>query len=161
MTAILDFYRGVGTDAQGRILEDVAAFTDLQMEGGHEHIQWMFPLPEPSRAQPQSPVMTEEDLEAFRTDTCLQDTALRCLRVYLRFLVRTQAWRGQRDHNHLRISRILRFLTLIEKQDNARRFYNYVTPETQAGADTRWYWREAMKPEPAYLHGGFPPLSPG
>ena len=159
MTAILDFYRGTGTDAQGRTLEDVLAFDDIQMERVHDYIQWMFPLPEPSRAQPQSPVLTEADLEVFRGSQELKGQVTLALRRFTAFLVATEEWKRPRDHNHLRLSRILRFLTLIEMPSVAQRLHHYVRIHSDARQDTRWYWQEARKAEPSYLHGGYPPLS--
>jgi hypothetical protein len=52
MSRLLDFYRGVGADTEGRRLEDILAWPDDDLEEVHDFIQWLFPLPEPSRASP-------------------------------------------------------------------------------------------------------------
>ena len=52
MTPLLGFLIGAGTDAAGRNHADIIAMTDAELEQHHDYIQWLFPLPEPSRAVP-------------------------------------------------------------------------------------------------------------
>ena len=55
---IVTFLEGEGPDDRGRSLFDVLAFDDAALERNHDFIQWLFPLPEPSSAVPDAPVLT-------------------------------------------------------------------------------------------------------
>jgi hypothetical protein len=44
MSQLLAFYRGEGTDAEGRFLKDIWTWTDDDLEAVHDFIQWLFPL---------------------------------------------------------------------------------------------------------------------
>ena len=54
-TPILRFYGSGGTDHAGRTLEEILAWDDRHLEEVHDYIQWLFPLEEPSRANPCTP----------------------------------------------------------------------------------------------------------
>jgi hypothetical protein len=105
---IRQFLRGEGPDGQGRRLDEVLAFGDDRIEARHDFIQWLFPLPEPSGAVPGSPVLGAGEAAAIRADP----QALAGLRAALarmaRFYAATDHWLTRFDHNHLRITRILR-----------------------------------------------------
>lgn len=154
-TPLARFYMGHGTDGKGRTLEVVLAFSDEDMEEVHDYIQWLFPLPEPSKAQPRTPVMTEADLELFRTDEAIRANVLRSFNRWVDFMEGTTHWLRPRDHNHLRITRIIRFLTLIGMGEEAELIYHDACGmmlEVGILSDqTRWFWSEARKPNPGWL----------
>src|SRR5262245_840829 len=72
MSRLVDFYRGAGTDTGGRQLAEIWAWGDDDLEAVHDFIQWLFPLPEPSRFNPDAPRLTEADIATFRGDPLLQ-----------------------------------------------------------------------------------------
>ncbi len=43
MSQLTDFYRGTGTDAEGRTLAEIWAYSDAELEGVHDFIQSLFP----------------------------------------------------------------------------------------------------------------------
>ncbi len=126
---LLLFYKGLGPDAAGRRIEEIWGWDERRLEMVHDYIQWLFPLPEPSRFNPDAPLLSAEDSDAFRHDALLQDRARRSLDVMLAFyglarqggvvtrgpdfLVRAKAWLEPANHNHLRLTRILLFLRRI------------------------------------------------
>ena len=59
--ALLRFYRLEGADARGRTLAEIWSWDAARLEGVHDYIQWLFPLPEPSAFNPQAPILTEAD----------------------------------------------------------------------------------------------------
>jgi len=154
---LLRFYEGSGTDGSGRTLADVQAFSDGQMEQVHDWVQWVFPLPEPSRAQPHTPVASESDLQAFRDRIDLREQVLLSLGRWSNFLSTTQAWRGPLDHNHLRITRIIRFLTLIDMPDAANDLFGYAKDKSNVGDQTLWYWGHARDKDPVWLYQSWRP----
>lgn len=153
MSDILDFYSGKGTDAAGRTFHDILQADDLLWEGCHDFVQWMFPLPEVSKAQPRSPVATQDDYNVIANDQVLKMRMLSALGRYLAFLDRTTAWRRAADHNHLRITRVLRCLCLCGLNDPAYEVFDYARTlvGSVVGKKTVWYWEEALKRHPAWL----------
>ena len=71
-SALVKFHAGVGTDDQGRTRNQILAFGDRQLEEVHDYIQWLFPLPEPSRFNPDAPLLTPEDVMRFRREPKLR-----------------------------------------------------------------------------------------
>jgi Opioid growth factor receptor (OGFr) conserved region len=136
MSRLVDFYSGQGTDAEGRSLDELLSWRDGRLEAVHDFIQWLFPLAEPSRFNPDAPLLTEEDVGAFRADPLLRDNLQRSFERLLTFLGlgrdpdgrivegpnfrsrATDVW-AARNHNWLRITRILRSLRLLGLEDQA------------------------------------------
>lgn len=122
MSPVVAFLNGNGLDAAGRQIEAVFAMDDHALERHHDFIQWLFPLPEPSRAVPGSPVLTSGDRMAIAgSATALAHLAAAADRMS-RFYATTDAWLAPHDHNHLRISRIIRSLRLLVGDTAADRF---------------------------------------
>ena len=98
------------------------AFDDRGLEARHDFIQWLFPLPERSRAIPWAPVMSASDLEALKASEVARERLARAARLMLGFYGRNAHWRRRQEHNHLRITRIIRSLRLILGDDAADSF---------------------------------------
>ena len=60
MSRLTEFYKGTGTDSEGRTIAMIWAYSHNQWEATHDFIQWLFPLPEPSRFNPSAPVLSEK-----------------------------------------------------------------------------------------------------
>jgi hypothetical protein len=140
MDPILAFYKGEPT-ARGLRLADVWEWSFEQLEDAHDYIQWVFPLDTPSSANPDAPLLSEETARAFSWDDVLRDRVERSLAVMLRFyglerLVlpkskimiiravtfpeRRGVWLWPNNHNHLRLTRIIKSLRLLGmKKDSA------------------------------------------
>ena len=148
----MDFYRGTGTHPRGQTFEETLLSSDMEVEKAHDLVQWWFPLPEPSRMQPSAPVLTADDLLAFRSDSELRARAALPARRMLEFFDRTTLWRKSRDHNHLRITRIIRFFTLLGRDTAATGFLKFVDERSPDVPDpVKRYWREALNEVPAWL----------
>lgn len=153
MSRILDFQRGKGTDDAGRTVHDIRRWGDEDWEKCHMHIQWCFPLPEASKMQPGSPVATREELTAIGKDFLAGSFLAMSVARYMDFLDRTEAWKRPRDHNHLRITRVIRCLCLCGFRELAEYFHQFVL-ERRGDAvceESRWYWQEAFNDPPAWL----------
>jgi hypothetical protein len=123
-SSLIAFYNGDGLDAAGRKITDIWSFDHRRLEMVHDFIQWLFPLPEPSRFNPDAPLLTEADKAAFRADPGLQARVRRSLDLMLAFLglkrdgaviargvhFAQAHWLEPANHNHLRLTRILLFL---------------------------------------------------
>jgi hypothetical protein len=157
MSALLDFHRGTGTDAAGRRRADILAWSDARLEAVHDYIQWLFPLPERSAFNPHAPLLTGADIAVFRAEPALQ-TALReglaRMQRFYGFDAALQVagplpWLTPGNHNFLRITRILRCLTLLGLAADARAFLAALErlDDPVIGARTRRFWAEAVRHE--------------
>jgi hypothetical protein len=167
MSRLVDFYRGLGTDTEGRSLEDILVWPDDDLEAVHDFIQWIFPLPEPSQFNSDAPLLTGADIAAFKGDPVLQANLLKSFNRILGFLGLAMAGDGNvvegdnfsarvpdvwamPNHNWLRISRILRSLTLLGMESQAQALYErlsgfFTTRKFPIPANTFRYWTEAVK----------------
>jgi Opioid growth factor receptor (OGFr) conserved region len=132
---LLDFYSGPGRDDGGRTLAEILAWDDMLLEQVHDYIQWVFPLPERSGANPEAPVLDAETITEFRAHPALQGKLRQALLRMLEFyglevgpegIVRAGsfekkagAWLQTGNHNHLRLTRILRSLRVLGLEQDA------------------------------------------
>ena len=120
-----------------------------------------------------APILRAEDSAAFAGDAELRESLRRSLRRILRFYgfdlegtghrasvvrrpdfdTRAENWVTPQNHNFLRITRILRSLSLLGLADEARAFlaalealYKEARAERIIGARTLAFWRNAVPP---------------
>ena len=146
--AVLAFLQGVGADARGRTLFDVLGFSDDSLERTHDYIQWLFPLTEPSQAVPDSPVLTDADVEAIRNSSMALVALSAGADRMMAFYNRTNHWMGPADHNHLRITRIIRSLRLLRGGAEADAFRDFILDRVKerrapVSARAKGYWMTA------------------
>lgn len=165
MSRLVDFYRGTATDVEGRRLADLWAWGDDDLEAVHDFIQWLFPLPEPSRFNPDAPLLTPEDIAAFHAHPELRANLRRSCERILRFLglafdaqgavveganfaARVPSIWAFPNHNWLRITRIVRSLALLGLTAESRSLFRRLEALYRSGrypipADTFRYWQAA------------------
>ena len=68
-----------GRDGEGWLIGEILALNDHERERRHDFIQWLFALPEPSRAQPQSPILTPAEITAIRENSAAQENLIDCV----------------------------------------------------------------------------------
>ena len=146
--AITAFLEGEGPDARGRSLFDVLAMDNAALERNHDFIQWLFPLREASRAVPDAPVLTDADVEAIRESGMAQYALAAATDRMDAFYRATHDWLMPNDHNHLRITRIIRSLRLLVGDDQADAFKAAILARVEAtrapvSARSRGYWATA------------------
>ncbi len=146
--AIVAFLEGEGPDARGRTLFDVIAMDNAALERTHDFIQWLFPLREPSRAVPDAPVLTDADVEAIRESGMAQIALAAATDRMDAFYAATHDWLMPNDHNHLRITRIIRSLRLLQGDEAADAFRAAILARVAAtrapvSARSRGYWATA------------------
>jgi hypothetical protein len=175
---ILDFYSGSGTDDRGRSLQTILAWSEIELEHVHNYIQWLFPLPEISGANPSAPRLDPDTMATFRGSVWLQnrlrDSFRRMLAFYgltlrstnagvsieeaTNFRERAMEWLQAGNHNHLRITRMLRCLMLLGLEDEARAFYSWLGtiyageqakawPAISPGTFRYWTWAVQAPPQ--------------
>lgn len=145
---VLLFLEGEGTDARGRTVFDVLAMDDVALERTHDFIQWLFPLTEPSAAVPESPVLTPGDVQAIRVSELAPIALAGGTDRMAAFYRTTHDWLMPNDHNHRRITRIIRSLRLLQGDEAADAFRDAIlsrVQETRAPVSARslGYWATA------------------
>jgi hypothetical protein len=148
MSAIVRFLEGEGVDGAGRTLAEVLAYGPAELEQHHDFIQWLFPLAEASVAVPGSPVLSPDEVETIRASGRAQANLADATERMVRFYDQADHWMKRSDHNHLRITRIIKSLRLLSGDRPADRFRSRILDRVEAtrapvNATTRQYWDEA------------------
>ena len=168
---ILAFYLRQQPDSEGRMIEDIWSLNYQKLEYTHNYIQWLFPLKEKSRFNQNAPVLSDEVIEAFRTNEQLRIHLLQSFKVMLRFYglqcddresadieitksneyqERKINWIEQGNHNFLRITRILNSLSILGLENYAQAFFKclnqiYSEESINIGRRTYSYWENAVR----------------
>lgn len=133
----------------------ISRMTHDDLEHYHDWVQWAFPMMEPSQCQPHTPVLTQDDLSLLRGLYGLQYEGTLNLYWYKVYEFFDRDDWIYRPHNFLRITRIIRSLTLFEEDEKRNRFYTMVLcrltnklTEGEISAEifreTMDYWRDAL-----------------
>ncbi len=161
------FFAGEPDDA-GRTLDGIVCWPDAQLEAVHDYIQWLFPLPERSGANPWAPVLTPASIAALRASPEAQARLHAAWRRMLAFYglvldgeevvpgpefqTTASRWLTPGDHNHLRLTRMLRSLRVLGCEAEAQALWAALRRlhETESAAgrhsiadETVAYWRRA------------------
>ena len=148
MTEIVGFLEGKTPDHRGRILAMLLQQTDQQAERTHDYIQWLLPLDEPSRSINGVPVLTELEIDEIRQSSLAQINLAKSARWFLGFLERNDHWITKYNHNHLRITRVIKSLRLLTSDEAADEFrdkvFGYLGDEVNLiDAKARSFWNSA------------------
>ena len=169
---VIAFYSGTEPDHRGRYLHEIQEWPDDQLEAVHDYIQWLFPLPEPSGFNAAAPILTHESIRDFLARPDLQENLrvsfLRMMNFYgfevlsidpikiaraSNFAAKATGWLSPGNHNHLRITRILRCLTVVGLEVEAKAFLKCLAeiyedqrnkPLPAISDETMQYWIEAV-----------------
>ena len=161
-------------DRRGRTRSSIIAWSDDELEYHHDYIQLLFPLPEGSPYNPSAPVIDEVTFNAFRSrielQTQLRTSLQRMLHFYgFDFVSETASggdlqelqvlngpnypeasrnWVRKFNHNHLRITRILRSLRVLGLEKEAWEFFKAlkgVYEGGKIGQKSMMFWTRAIE----------------
>lgn len=141
-TPLILYLKNQGTDNHDRYLSDIWQFDNFQLEYTHNYMQWMFPSDIPSQNMRHSPVLTPAEREVCMADETIQQNFLKSLNIILDFLGivqqgeyfalnensadKYQVWLTKYNHNHLRLSRLMRSLALLGQRKSAENLQTFV-----------------------------------
>lgn len=160
-------------DPKGRTVSSILALPDTELEYRHDYIQLLFPLPEASAFHASAPVIDSATFTAFRTRPELQSQLTKSLTRMLHFYgfeaSRSQAgdsnvdivrgdnfkrasknWVKRFNHNHLRITRIIRCLRVLGLEEHAAGFFRvlrsvYNDGRSGIGGKSMMFWTRAAE----------------
>ena len=118
---IVYFLEGKIRDYEGRYLRDIWSFDDTKIENIHNFIQWIFPLDQISKYVPSSPVLIDEEILEIKQSTLAKENLILSKQWFYSFLKRTSKWELEKNHNHARISRMIKSLKLLHSEDAAKK----------------------------------------
>lgn len=136
---LIGFLGGETPDSEGRHLGDILRWPDNRLEQVHDFIQWLFPLTEPSPVNPGAPVLDTATIAEIRARPQLQANMRQSFERMFRFYQASRHWITPGNHNHLRITRILKCLRLLGLEAEAREFFEWLSGI---------YQEERQKPRP-------------
>jgi hypothetical protein len=136
-------------------LQTIMKYDYVKLEACHNYIQWLFPLPEPSLFNDKSPVLTDDDILEFRSNKLMLDNLNKSISLMKDFYYNNVHWMNCENHNHLRISRIIRSIFLITgNKQLSEDFYDFIISELKNNNCynnisnlTLTYWNFASKGE--------------
>ncbi len=167
MSQLSDFYLQDGYDSEGRSLGKILSYSDNELEGSHDVVQWLFPLNETSNFNADAPILTDDDITHFKRSGELQDNFENAYWRFMKFLgfqmgkelgildyrenfsERAKVVWAEFNHNMLRITRILKSCKLLGHDEKADMLYAkckeiYESGKYNIPAETFKYWTEAV-----------------
>lgn len=147
MPATVDFYDPATKasfdpiDEPDATLDNVLTWSDRKLEARHDYVQHLFPLPERSPVNPDAPLVTKQVRDAFIQRSELRQSLRRAFARMCSFYgleatesstgdvtIRkganfddnaAQTWLTSGDHNHLRITRIIRCMRILGRSPSS------------------------------------------
>jgi hypothetical protein len=144
---LVDFYFGKKPDNRGRYLTTILGYSDLQLEKIHDFIQWLFPIETSSPVNPDAPVVDHITQSEFLKNSILRENLCKsCKRMLLfygiscshskdatsvlsvnqDFSSKAVNWLQPNNHNHLRLTRILKSLRLLGLESCSASLYHFL-----------------------------------
>ena len=165
---IIGFYLGQNANYDGTWFDDVLDWDNFELERDHNYIQYLFPLMERSKCQPHSPVLHESDVDYWLDDDRMRKLMIKAFQTMLRFYglkmdgmvlrvvkaddykQRAAKWQTKDNHNFLRITRILKSMTLLGLKRHAHMFLDCLLELVKENPDgfnkvSVEFWKEAVK----------------
>lgn len=153
---IIGFLKGEIADPFDRMFEDILNFEDAEMEKCHQWIQQIFPLHEMSKHASTYPILTPEIVKDAKQHPEIISNLHKAKDRFEKFLAignyedidKQRKWCKHRNHNLLRITRVIRSLRLFGMEKEAKELYNNaIVTANRFGVSivTILYWQKALK----------------
>lgn len=114
-------------DFKGRMIQDIWNYSDEEIEGIHDFIQFLFPLNKKSQSVFHGHYLETDDLvQSLKDDEKVKKNILKSSEWFLSFLKRHDYWKRGYNHNQLRITRVIECLRLIVGDKEANSFYELI-----------------------------------
>ena len=131
-TSLIDFYCNDLPNVDGVKLSDIMAMSNNDLEKGHHWVQWAFPSDEVSKANTNAPLLDKEVIEKLKSDVTFDKKFGASADRFFDFLIsctypddNKPIWVTPRNHNYMRITRVIKSAKLFDRFDIAERFYSF------------------------------------
>ncbi|MFI0434973.1 MAG: opioid growth factor receptor-related protein [Parachlamydiaceae bacterium] len=136
-TLFFDFYTNKGADKEGRMLHDIWKWNNDELESFHNYIQWLFPLKEASKFNRDAITLTPQLIDQLKKSPVflknMEQSFDRMMQFYgfvydqesgsvkrgKDFFDRAEEWCHKKNHNMLRMTRILKSLNIFNLNGRA------------------------------------------
>ena len=128
------YLEGYETDDKGRTIDNILHWSNIRLEISHNYIQRVFPTDESSKHDRIFEPATRDDILSISLNEKAKDNIRK---MYLKMLLLWKLdgenyktikmyryWNQENNHNHLRMTRILKCFRLIEMNDELKDFSN-------------------------------------
>ncbi|KXT00675.1 hypothetical protein AC579_9543 [Pseudocercospora musae] len=156
-------------DSKGRTLNSILQFDNGALEYHHDYIQVLFPLPERSPINPEAPIITKAVRDLFAENEDLRERLFAAFKRMADFYafdltgskddskfspkaknfkrLASNSWLTSMDHNHLRITRIIRCLRILGLGPVAKGFHEALKQQEEGRVSRRslMYWQRAAE----------------
>ena len=124
---LITFLKDQEPDFNVRFLSDIWNFRDIDIERNHNFIQILFPLEiRSNNVSHHYYIDSPQLLSDLINDDLVRENIIKSSKWFLKFLSRNDHWKTSQNHNHLRITRIIKCLRLIISDEEADNFYDEV-----------------------------------
>lgn len=158
---LIEFYLKESPNSDGRFLEEIWEWPDEDWELQHDFVQHLFPLDHPSAFNADAPLLDDNTIREWHKDKLLQHNLRTSYKRFLRYcgidrvdgklqlVDRKQNVWAAFNHNWLRITRVLRSLTLLGLENEANEFFALLSELRDTGTvavnDTSFdFWKRAV-----------------
>lgn len=128
------FLEGLETDDKGRMFDDILRWSNIHLEFSHNYIQRIFPTDEPSKYdRTLKPVTNDDVLSIIQSKRAKSNIGIAYLKLLSLWKLDGENykntkiyryWNKDNNHNHLRITRMLKCFRLIQMNDELKDFSN-------------------------------------
>lgn len=159
MSPIVRFYKNEKINECRYRLVDILSASHLWLEFTHDYIQWMFPLDEKSRCNSNAPVLLDEDISVFNSDTLIRTAFNLSIYKFINFLgltynsndhtfavsdkLQAYTWRGA-NHNSMRITRFIASMSMFGFNDIANDLVDFLKKNIK-NHKSMFYWEDALQ----------------
>jgi hypothetical protein len=141
---IVDYYLGKAEDSNSNTVNDYLSFDDERIAGYREYVPWVFPSAEASPGYVDAPVMDQEVVAKFKEDSILREMVRQVVNRYLKYLNGATGWRNSADPDHIRITRMIRFLATIGMKEEAQKVAKWCS-ERGGGKRVKATWESSVE----------------
>lgn len=156
---IFKFLSGEEPDKYGRNIREIWGYDEKLLERSHDYIQRLFPTNEESIFE-KAPVIDLKKDKRKIENIMIKENMKKSLEIMLNFYgfeykntiqPKSDAkfkWISKKNHNYLRITRILTSLRIFGLEKEAKDFYNALinlSKEKDIDEISLKYWKEAME----------------
>lgn len=160
------FLIGKGSDSSGRFIDEILNFDNFKKEMTHDYIQELFPTLDESAFNQNARILKKALLPAMKRNPVVIDNRRKAFKSMLQFygfeyivekkavvqaedfVERSREWMTRGNHNFLRLTRILKCLTLFGLKDEAQALFAALSKlhkeRPQVIGNSFGYWKQAV-----------------